>query len=66
MKYLIAMVAFGIATACATLGPADRAEIATIASQIEVCQEVGRACKEDGGTSCYSKYDECMKAAGLH
>ncbi len=52
----------------AALGPADRAEIADTAATIERCQEVGRACKADGGDAgaCYVQYDACMQDAGLH
>lgn len=51
--------------ACAELGPADRADLARDAANIEICQEQGRACKADGGTNCYAVYDACMNDAGL-
>jgi len=54
------------AAACATLGPADRLEIAEVGATIAHCQSVGRACKADGGTDCYDVYDACMRDAGLH
>lgn len=61
-------IALGIAVAlvaCATLGPAERSELATTATTIERCQEVGRACKDDGGADCYGRYSACIADAGL-
>ncbi|MCL2724864.1 MAG: hypothetical protein FWD69_10555 [Polyangiaceae bacterium] len=63
-RVLFALCMVDCACAAST-GPAERAEIGTTAAQIEVCQEVGRACKADGGTDCYDKYDACMTDGGL-
>ncbi len=61
MRVLV-ILAFGalIACACAELGLSPK-DAFTISS----CQDVGRACKADGGDDCYGKYDECMKDGGM-
>ena len=51
--------------ACAVFGPADRNAITQTAATLETCQEVGRACKADGGANCWDKYDACVTDAGL-
>lgn len=53
-------------SACATLTPADQAELSGDATLIAKCQTEGRACKADGGGStCYGFYESCMKDGGL-
>jgi len=54
-----------VVSACAVLGPAERTEIALTAATLERCQEIGRACKADGGTNCFEQYDSCVTDAGL-
>lgn len=63
MRALVLLSA--LLAACASLGPAERTEIADTAAALERCQEVGRACKADGGTACYQQYDACVTDAGL-
>ncbi len=63
------LAVFAMLCACAAaLTPADRAGIADDFAKIEHCQEIGRACKIDGGTGsyCFGQYDACMKDAGLN
>ena len=63
---LLAAGIFGaMFVACQLFGPADRAAIATDAAKLEFCQEIGRACKDDGGAHCYQRYYDCTVDAGL-
>ncbi len=65
MRALFFAAALALAACAAALTPADRDKIAHDAAQIEHCQEVGRACKADGGVDCYRQYDDCMQDGGL-
>lgn len=47
------------------LTQADYARIANDSAAIFACQQVGRECKDADAGACYSKYDACMKDAGL-
>lgn len=60
-----AVIAALCLAACSSLTPADYAQIGDNTTKIVNCQTVGRLCQADGGTDCYSKYDACMKDAGL-
>lgn len=60
---VLALIFFG--AGCAALTAAQRGEIEKTAGTIGSCQERGRACKDDGGTNCYAKYDACITDAGL-
>lgn len=51
--------------ACLSLTPAQQREVGRTAAVIAKCQDLGRACKADGGTGCYEIYDACMKDGGL-
>lgn len=63
----IFLYALGVSffAACALLGPADRADLVDTAATLERCQELGRACKADGGTNCFQVYSACVGDAGL-
>lgn len=62
MRVLLSLVALGLVVACAQL---DLAVPAEDSATILNCQDVGRACKADGGSDCYGAYDACMRDGGM-
>ena len=69
LSWLIVVVCLAELCGCATIddlfGPAERADVAHTADELEQCQEHGRACKADGGAHCYDTYCACVRDAGL-
>lgn len=67
-SYLLPPAALMLAlfcVSCSGFGPDVQEQIASDSTTILHCQNVGRACKADGGTECYTKYRACMKDGGL-
>jgi hypothetical protein len=65
---LVALSAFCLLAhlvACGGLTPAEQQHVAHTATVIASCQDIGRACKADGGTGCYGEYSACMRDGGL-
>ena len=64
-RFLFVLGLLALAACGAALGATERQGISTTAGTIARCQDVGRACKEDGGRNCYDAYDACMREGGL-
>lgn len=65
MKRLILVLALGLASCASISSLFDPKEVQQDATQISVCEQVGRDCKANGGTDCYAKYQACTVDAGL-
>jgi hypothetical protein len=63
-SFVFVVIAFGV-TACTLFGPAERATVEKNVATVGGCEEIGRACKADGGHDCYAQYDACTREAGL-
>ncbi len=68
MRALV-ILAFGVflASACASLSTADKAQIAADSVALGVCQALAHDCKTDGRSpaECWGVYDDCVSAHGL-